>query len=444
MSSTLFILAPATSSSSTSATPALTSSSTLHLLPFSLGSSSRPYRASSGSTSQYFIPRPAPPDTPGVPANTPIAAFRGRALVGQSVEVPRGYKGVILSTSARPDHGGLEERRSTGNSRNPLTPAPSADGAPADSETGRRSTRTKGAGQVALSKPRTRVVAKRKNERKRIRLDSDDEDDQDQVKEDDEMDSADVALKRTPSKRARSELSIPSIVVQQPTPRKTRSALKTTSTKLSIAETLVDEPNTIDQDLEMSPSESVEESQSGENIVPSPATEDDPPSFFITPQSSLADLFNDQRQAIAPFEVSAEPGSAPAAENEDGRAVRLLRPKATFTEITLWTPDAPLAGFRPDELDSMGSTETEVDSKNGTKAEAENVNVKEEVQTDVPNVVVKEEEAGIALHKGWWRIGGAGEGGDDFVRAMGEWLGMVEMVSSPLYLDGRNGYSHGS
>jgi hypothetical protein len=78
---------------------------------------------------------------------------------------------------------------------------------------------------------------------------------------------------------------------------------------------------------------------------------------------------------------------------------RVLRPASTFNSFTLWTPDGPLPGFKQDE--------TEEDSKD-------------------------EDEAGVKLRKGWWRTGGAGEGGDEIVRALGEWIGLVEEVSGAL------------
>lgn len=349
------------------------------------------------------------------------------------MEVPKGYKGIVLSTTARPDHGGLEERRG-GNSqvKAPLTPAPSVGSVSTSisEEAGsRRSTRTKGAGQVALSRPRTRLAPKKANTKQRIRLDSDEEDEDEDEKGviQGVEDTSRGALRRTPSKRSRSESGIPAIVIQQPTPRKSRSALTSTSTEISISETLVD--------VEEGPEGEIDNGSKGdaigieptmEDVVPSPATENDPPVFSITPRQSLTDVTN----------LTSPDGARDGDEDnpqEEDRAVRVLRPKAMFSEITLWTPDAPLAGFKADELLSRPTVEDEVKSE--IVGEKTAVVVQSEVKEEDVKPGVKEEEAGTSLQKGWWRVGGAGEGGDDFVRAMGEWLGMVEMVSRLTIID---------
>jgi len=41
----------------------------------------------------------------------------------------------------------------------------------------------------------------------------------------------------------------------------------------------------------------------------------------------------------------------------------------------------------------------------------------------------------VQLRKGWWRTGGAGEGGDEIVRALGEWIGLVEEVRQTICVD---------
>lgn len=100
---------------------------------------------------------------------------------------------------------------------------------------------------------------------------------------------------------------------------------------------------------------------------------------------------------------------APAASAQeyasDGRPARVLAPVGSFESFTLWTPDAPLAGY------ARG-----VGAASGGEAEAEGKEGGEE-----------EGEKGKA---GWWSAtGGGGEGGDEFVRALGEWLGLCEIVS---------------
>jgi len=87
----------------------------------------------------------------------------------------------------------------------------------------------------------------------------------------------------------------------------------------------------------------------------------------------------------------------PSEVGEGYTNARVLRPSSTFDSFTLWTPDGPLPGFKQDE--------------DPEKTEDEEV------------------EGGVKLRKGWWRTGGAGEGGDEMVRALGEWIGLVEEVS---------------
>ena len=135
-----------------------------------------------------------------------------------------------------------------------------------------------------------------------------------------------------------------------------------------------------------------------ENIVPSPATEDDPPSFPIsTDSTATSSTPYPRKQSLEQF------GTPPIDEDEYSTSIRSLRPLSSFDSFTLWTPDAPLAGFRADEL----------------------------ILAHQDDAVV-EGDQGVRLEKAWWRVGGAGEGGDDIVRAMGEWIGLVEAVGSAL------------
>ncbi|RZK29263.1 MAG: hypothetical protein EOO61_20885, partial [Hymenobacter sp.] len=84
-------LAPAASRQPLPVSPALS------LLPFSLGSNQVPYKTSTASTSQYFQPRSCPANITGIPEGTPIAAFRGRQLVGHTITTPAGYRGLVIT-----------------------------------------------------------------------------------------------------------------------------------------------------------------------------------------------------------------------------------------------------------------------------------------------------------------------------------------------------------
>jgi hypothetical protein len=475
-----------------SAPSALPPSAPLNLLPFSLGPSSSPYTSDTVPISSYFAPRPSPAGNSGVPTGQPLASFRGRQVVGQTVSVPRGYRGVLISASRRPELG-FEHRegdregdgvkgKGKGKAMDgkwPLTPASSAASvsgassiaADEDGSNGvRRSPRksagpVRGAGQVALSRPKTRQVqtAKPGVAKRRFRLDSDDEDGEDeqndvdearsgpesrpgQQVQSDETRSPSSTLLRTPSKRSRANPSstvgtpksvvaspsLPSIVIQEPTPRKEplppalRSLKKDGRRVGGIPPVLHEGDEQWVEDVHVQNDETVipqpelgevkderdDEGVVGDErpalgkvestIIPSPATEDDPPAFEIEDKptvSAIAD--NDNTRGGIPSEQGAGEGNSLVSG-----PVRLLRPVARFDSFTLWTPDAPLAGFRAgesDQPDEATGESSKVDDAEGT-------------------------EAGIKVRPGWWRIGGAGEGGDEVVRAMGEWLGLVEMV----------------
>ncbi len=393
-SSTTFLLTPSST--------LLPSSPALHLLPFSLGSSSTPYTSISAPLSTYFHPRTCPPGIPSVPEGTPLAAFRGRQLVGQVISIPRGYRGIILSAGKRPDQGGIEVR-STESARKgkakevriPFTASSTASTFEVDEEVGevRRSPRKpRGAGQVALSRPKPRQAPKRAETRKRYRIDSDDE------VEDEELNTTHVeevkpvvSLARTPSKRMKitgmmgvspiKGASLPNIVVQAPTPHKPLRPVEEGPND--------DAYDAVSIELEVENEKDV----TTEEIVPSPATENDPPNFSIAMPDPTTDPGDINRKD------KAEVDSTVNDDADYDNPIRALRPISSFESFTLWTLDAPLPGFRPHELDFTDNPE-DAEAETGTKPE-----------------------------KGWWRTGGAGEGGDEIVRAMGEWLGLVEMVS---------------
>ena len=409
-SSTAFVLTPSPQS--------LDPSPALHLLPFSLGSSSVPYTSATAPLSTFFRPRPCPPDIPSIPEGTPIAAFRGRQLVGQVISVPRGYRGVILGTGRRPDRGGVEVRKGLAKLGHcPLTPASSAGSVVEDAGSigARRSARkARGAGQVALSRPKPRaappLVAM-----KRYRLDLEEEEDIAGKKAEAEVEvEVEVeprsTVARTPSKRVKitgmmgvspvKGDGLPAIVVQAPTPHKRarRSELGTASVEDSAAQVEAaprDEDELCDEGEHV---EVEEEARHQEDIVPSPSTENDPPSFDFSPRPIA--LPSDQPVSAQPRLVK---DSAIDEEDYD-TSVRALSPTSEFESFTLWTPDAPLAGFRAAEL--SGAVDAKGEGEEGG--------------------------SGVRLGQGWWRTGGAGEAGDEIVRAMGEWLGLVEIVGVTL------------
>ncbi|BEJ16057.1 hypothetical protein CspHIS471_0506620 [Cutaneotrichosporon sp. HIS471] len=266
-------------------------STNLQLLPFCLTPT-----PATAPVSDYFVPRSSPS------GSGYLAAFRGRQVVGQEIEVPRGYRGIVLRAAPQPT-GGL----------------PASSSIPEETRSTR--TRQKGAAQVALSRPRT-VRGRRAQ---KFVLDDDEEE-------------------------------------EPPAKRRAVRAAEITKAKTPVPVI---------------------------NVVPSsPPQEEDEMEMAREVDLSV------------PIElIEAEIEEAEIPTQGDG-SFRVLMPTARFDRFTLWTPDAPLAGFRPDERD-------------GPEGE---------------NQERKGEEQG-----GWWRRGGAGEGGDEFVRALGEWLGLNEIIHAPTY-----------
>lgn len=301
------------------------------------------------------------------------ATFRGRLVIGQYLAVPPAYRGIILSTSLPPNRGGTEHHAIVSDA--PLTPCASIDTVEDDTG-GRSSTRSstvgriKGAGQIALSKPRTRRTAPKK----RTVLDSDDDIDNHH----DEVDEQDGGRMSRRSKRVRTmttpekNAAVPEIVVQQATPLKQPpcSPPIVRDGHLDLRPTLIEEDTRI----------AVEEVN--EPFIPSPETENDS-SVFSSP---LVKQDNNVKE-------------------EDDGPVRILYPKAQFQGFMLYTGDGPLVGFREDELE------------------------KREQQVGAETSLESDSQSNINLRPSWWRQGGAGEGGDEFVRGMGEWLGLVQVVS---------------
>ncbi|ADV20489.1 hypothetical protein I305_06261 [Cryptococcus gattii E566] len=354
----------------------------LSLLPFSLGPAHAPYTDNHANTSQYFQPRPGANDD----GQTVQATFRGRLVIGQYLAVPPAYRGLILSTSLPPNRGGTEHHPIASDA--PLTPCASIDavedtsngggGRPQRSSRSRSVAGIKGAGQIALSKPRTIRTAPKK----RTLLDSDDE--QEDVQDGDGPRTRRVKV-TTPKKNA-----VPEIVIQEPTP------LKPLSTRPEVKEP----------------------------FIPLPDTENDSPVFSI-PSPPLVKHVKEEEE-----------------EEGGGGPVRILYPKAQFQGFMLYTPDGPLVGFRADELEKreqqVEQSESQAQSHSHSQAQTETQS-QSQSQAQTETSLESDSRSNINLRPSWWRQGGAGEGGDEFVRGMGEWLGLVQVLNKPVYLEGLDG-----
>lgn len=385
-----FVLAPSSSTST---------AGDLHLLPFSIN------YAGPAPVSSYFQPRPAPPGH-NYPGST-ISTFRGRALVAQRLELPRGYRGVILQADATNVSGAVAASSHSGDASGvgegrgrgaPLTPAPSVEGEG-------RVTRARGAGQVALSRPRTRTARTTRARKARIEL-SDEEEEEDVVK--------------PMAKRAKIEQPPPSVVVtaEEPTDE-AKEGSEERRERLSTP----DVPAIVVVSATPGPSQQAKEEPA------SPAStarlDDAPP----TPTDSLPS----ESELKPPVPTSAEPPSEPEVqrarveleEGEEPSDVRVLHPTKRFEHILLWTPDAPMPGFNAGELDEREEVKEEVEG---------------EVRGEVKGEDVGEQSALGRLRRSWWRQGGAGEGGDEFVRGLGEWIGLSEIVSTFINTSSCMGY----
>ncbi|ODO11570.1 hypothetical protein I350_00351 [Cryptococcus amylolentus CBS 6273] len=446
-------------------------SPTLSLLPFSLGPTNAPYKATGANISGYFCPRPiAAPvgnQSEGQDAHAAQnlqATFRGRRLVGQELALPPSYRGVILSTTLPPNKGGTEDHSASYHT--PLTPtASTASVAPtevsADGEenldTGKSSSRPqrksvlakiKGAGQIALSRPRM-TRSKRPEPKKRVRLDSDDEDELEAPVEAPKEAKRPRISPSTPGK----PLDVPEITIQEPTPLKASTSTTPSSLRQLRSGTPTASPrpsSVIERELPSLTEEGEEGAGDGadavsvevqevedqnedmeEQVIPSPATEDAlpttptfnvPPPPIESPDKEAAKLATATEKAVNEEHEDVEMKEEADAEEAYGGPVRLLRPTATFDRFVLYTGDAPLAGFRADELKaSSAPTEPPAEpSESPAPAPAGDSTI----------------DGGIQVRPSWWRLGGSGEGGDEFVRGMGEWLGLVESLNKPVYLDG--------
>ncbi|KLT41962.1 hypothetical protein CC85DRAFT_328529 [Cutaneotrichosporon oleaginosum] len=319
------------------AAPDLPPSQPLHLLPFAL--SPTPRTAAVGT---YFVPRPGPAGS--------LAAFRGRRVVGQDIGVPRGYRGVVLRAAAPPSSTATDA--ATAFAREPTAAAQNGSETVAGVErVVGRVTRAmqKGAAQVALARPR---AVRRARKVQKFALDEGEEE-------------------APPVKRVKVEAT-------------TAVNVEAEAEAGAGAEIGVETETEVEMEMETQVSRA--------------ATPPLVPAINVVPSSPApgfgGDGDEDMAREVDLAAVSAvltpEPEIDPEVSglaSEEHTALRVLTPTATFSSFTLWTPDAPLAGFRADEVEVEGH----------------------------------------------WRQGGAGEGGDAFVRALGEWLGLNEIIHAPMY-----------
>ncbi|RSH86611.1 uncharacterized protein EHS24_004882 [Apiotrichum porosum] len=353
----------------------LASSADLHLLPFAL-SPTPP--AASASTAAFF-------------------PFRGRAVAGQRIELPRGYRGVVLRADGLPGAGAAADSNddaaaltATTSSHAPA-PGPGEASTSASGRTTRSAGRAKGSGQVALSRPRRAG----RQAVKRIKVD-----------EEDEEDDVVAPLRREADARAKpAEEDVPRIEVVRATPE---------------PEVEAEAKEEAEAETETSVAEVNGNGAAGDDAGEANATEMQVDTT-TTPTTTAA----------AAAEIK-PPTHYPA-------GARVLVPSAAFSAFMLWTPDAPLAGFDADELNKDTTAEadpkpqTETNGTNGTTTDTDS-DTKPDADADV--------DAGAPapapvsrLEPSWWRKGGAGEGGDEFVRALGEFIGLGEIIHKRVYED---------
>lgn len=331
--------------------------------------------------------------------------------------------------------------------------------------------RVKGAGQVALARPKRGAV---KTGKKRYRLDSDDEDEAGGAELDSQVDiespssqitptlDGDVPVLPTltygtPSKRPRSSListptrqsprlalprtpippssrkaHLPAITLQEATPLKEPlppppAHLRRKKNKADYvipgtpgAEVLVEQDET-DPAVASPGGSGVDELKEvlvEEGMIPSPATENDPPTFPVLSAAPSPETPKIEKEPFQPTRAMEQDLSSSL---DISGPIRVLRPVSSFDAITLWTPDGPLAGYKPPNASGQVDAAKAESAVSGT-AEAL-------ASAEASAAAEVKEEDGPKVREGWWAPGGSGEGGDEVVRAMGEWLGLVEMVS---------------
>lgn len=417
--------------------------------------------------------------------------------MGQEVKIPRGYRGIIIEAD-KPDvvrcaSGRGEEEGQTKRDQWPLTPATSSasvigststpmeiedDGtemrrSPRKNGLARLKQRVKGAGQVALSRPKKAAV---KIGKKRFRLDSDDEDEELTPEPVSPVlaetpNTPTAILQATPSKKSRPnpistptrqsprlsqnprtpvlsstrKSQLPAIVLQEATPlkeplppppahfrRKRGGKADYVIPGSPGAEMKEETEELVTEEAEGSGSGESPSSVEEVSIIPSPSTENDPPTFPIPTSVPVENV----KKEPTPSKSTEVDISAIANMMDVSGAIRVLRPVASFDSITLWTPDAPLAGYKAVDTDKPGEDVKDpipieepvpVGDKGKSKAEVE------EEEAKGTATKAEQDAEGPKVRQGWWAQGGSGEGGDEVVRAMGEWLGLVEMVSPKIY-----------
>ncbi|KAL7422170.1 hypothetical protein Q5752_002815 [Cryptotrichosporon argae] len=372
----------------------------LHLLPFSLA----PLPASA-PIAAYFRPRASPPSS-GLPAHTSLAAFRGRQVVGHALGVPPGFQGVVLEAPAA--WAGTSAAAEPAENRSSAATAAAADAPPG---------RTRGAGQTARARPRTRRAAAKRT----YALGSDDEAPAQAPRL---PKRASVARTQTRTPSPAPAAGVPRINVVDATPVKRALADKAASIA-SIAETLVDEPLALESAPKADGSVDAVSAQlaaASEAIIPSPATENDVPAFAIDAPAAVA-------AGLAAYAKADADAGAGAAQNTHADIdARVLRPVHTFDSFTLWVPDVPIPGFGT-------ATVGDEQSEEATRVKREDEDGAGET-ADAADA--KRQAGGVelgALRPGWWAAAGAGEGGDEFVRGLGEWLGLVQVINAPVIDD---------
>ena len=373
--STTFLLAPAAPASGSPPVSNQHAAPALNLLPFALGSNTKPYTSTNANISSHFQPRPAPAGIVGVEEGKTIANFRGRQLVGQHVKVPRGYTGWMLRTdSVEKARLALGMGTSTAGGSKHLADA-DLDDERSDSRRNRggfngvaqmhqededlslkRSPRKAGitalkqrvvgAGQTALARPKRAVARAVK---KRMRLDSDDEDEGDMPAPPPSVTPKkrpgpplttptrqSPRLAKTPKIGDGDALALPDITLHEATPLKTplppapkhlklkkagardfvigRSALSREDEEVVVKEDGVNGKEGIKAEVEgeaedetdtedassATPSETASMGVSALSIIPSPATENDPPAFPIeSPAPSPARAADDIKPRVS-------------------------------------------------------------------------------------------------------------------------------------------------
>ncbi|WVO12773.1 hypothetical protein L204_100381 [Cryptococcus depauperatus] len=474
MSQIKFILAPDIRAQTSQPTQPLPTAPTLSLLPFSLGSQQSPFSSKNAPISAYFCPHSICQNG----RTNLVASFRGRQMVGQSVAVPPDYRGLLLSATLQPGMDAIEMRGAI------VEPSDSTcenvKGESAAESIPKRGVlaKIKGAGQVALAKPRTRRAAAVK---KRVRLDSDDEEDGGENQE--EQPAIETPVKKskinihTPASGSSLQLGMPEIRVQEATPLKQPVCESFTHEQhlhvqdsrdrhdsppcgqimetegavvdLDSLEEQQDAKNQLGQVVEHKCDDAQQIDQKtlvkvgGKADQPCPILKIEPPQFNIPPAPFHSPAEEDhltQDVKLDPQTFHIETEQANRKRYDD--PIRLLTPIATFEAITLWTGDVPLVGKDSEEEkndipDIVMEEKTAMTKVQNDKHQNKLVDKSTGLPTPMltPTSCTKETRD-IQVRPSWWPLGGSGEGGDEFVRGMGEFLGLIDVLNKPVYLDG--------